>query len=431
MAPSNKPICSNTSTALTYTSTPAGATYTWTSSSNASVSGESGGSGSSIDQVLINTSTTQQQVTYTIIPTIGTCPGASFSQVVLIDPTPSAFNVTGGGTFCTGGSPLTVGLSGSQNGLVYSLYRDNVFTDRTLNGTGSGLSFNDITTGGTYTIRATTGALCAAPMNASASVVVSAPPIGAGSLSGAAQLCIDGEETFTVSNVTGATEYTWSLPAGVEASPASTTASITVNITSEVSGNITVTPSNTCGNGAVVSKALSSLPRPVVSLIMPTGEVYINEEATFSFTSSADVSSVAWAFGDGQVSANLTPAITYTVPATYTVEVEVTDNVGCTGTASESLVVLPEATLSNFSVHNVVTANGDGKNAILKINDLDKFPGNEVIVIDRWGAEVFRQKNYANDWDFKKGSDYLPAGNYVCIVKSNGKSYSRTVTVLK
>ena len=52
----------------------------------------------------------------------------------------------------------------------------------------------------------------------------------------------------------------------------------------------------------------------------------------------------------------------------------------------------------------------------------------------RWGVEIFSTTNYQNDWEARaKDGQYLPAGQYMCIVKlnSSGKVISRTVSIIK
>ncbi|MEI6684045.1 MAG: GEVED domain-containing protein, partial [Bacteroidota bacterium] len=69
---------------------------------------------------------------------------------------PNVFNVTGGGAFCTGGPGLTVGLDGSEVIANYQLYKDGVAFGSPIPGTGSPLSWNNMTEG-TYTVWAITG----------------------------------------------------------------------------------------------------------------------------------------------------------------------------------------------------------------------------------------------------------------------------------
>ena len=47
----------------------------------------------------------------------------------------------------------------------------------------------------------------------------------------------------------------------------------------------------------------------------------------------------------------------------------------------------------------IMTPNSDGINDFFEINDIDSYPENELIVFNKWGSVVFRQKNYANTWD--------------------------------
>ncbi|NOU45614.1 MAG: T9SS type A sorting domain-containing protein [Bacteroidales bacterium] len=66
---------------------------------------------------------------------------------------PFAFEVTGTGSYCDGGDGLPVGLSGSETGVVYTLYKDGV-AEASMAGTGSAISFG-IQLPATYTITGT------------------------------------------------------------------------------------------------------------------------------------------------------------------------------------------------------------------------------------------------------------------------------------
>ncbi|WP_215223116.1 Ig-like domain-containing protein [Echinicola shivajiensis] len=53
-----------------------------------------------------------------------------------------------------------------------------------------------------------------------------------------------------------------------------------------------------------------------------------------------------------------------------------------------------------INIPNVFTPNGDGMNDVWEIEGLsDLYPDNEVIVVNRWGGEVFKSSNYNNDWN--------------------------------
>jgi gliding motility-associated-like protein len=52
------------------------------------------------------------------------------------------------------------------------------------------------------------------------------------------------------------------------------------------------------------------------------------------------------------------------------------------------------------------------------IKNIDKYPGNRVVVYNKNGQEVFRSNNYKNDWtgNYRGNNEPLPAGTYYYIV---------------
>ncbi|RAW00265.1 T9SS type B sorting domain-containing protein [Pseudochryseolinea flava] len=432
--PTERLMCSGTQTNLSYESQPNGATYSWTVSSNGSISGASNGNGTTINHTLNNSASTQQRISYTVTPTLDGCTGAPFAQSVAVDPVPTIFNVTGGGGYCAGGTGVEIKLSGSQTGVKYTLMKDNVPTSMTSDGNNGAITFSNVTAAGSYTIRATTAATCNGNMNGAVVVAINAAPTGTAVIDGASLLCIGEEQPYNVKGIFNATSYTWTLPNGAEAVTPSTTASITIRAIGTIDGPIRVEPSNACGVGApttIGSLALTSRPETVVN-IQTADEIYAGEATSFSYSTTAVDAIAVWNFGDGNGTGNgMIVEHTYEAEGNYTVTVVVSPQSGCAGSATADVTVKPKASLGTLAIKNVVTANGDQSNDMLYIDLLEKFGDNEVIVIDRWGTEVFRQKNYQNDWDFKKGGEYLPAGNYVCILKSGDKTFSRVVTVIK
>jgi hypothetical protein len=90
--------------------------------------------------------------------------------------TPTAFNVTGGGAYCTGGTGVAIGLSNSETGVTYQLKKGGVDEEVAKAGTGSALTWAN-KTNGTYTVVATrTVGGCTATMTGSAVVTVNNCP---------------------------------------------------------------------------------------------------------------------------------------------------------------------------------------------------------------------------------------------------------------
>lgn len=75
--------------------------------------------------------------------------------VTAVDPlAPVIYTVIGGGSYCTGTEGLAIGLSGSETGVVYTLYQNDSPLMVQLTGNGTPLNFGNFTYG-TYTVLAT------------------------------------------------------------------------------------------------------------------------------------------------------------------------------------------------------------------------------------------------------------------------------------
>ena len=141
--------------------------------------------------------------TYTVIA-IG---GATTCQAVMTGSTqimalPAAFNITPAGLIC---ATAVVGLDGSETGVNYTLYKNNITTGITVAGTGSALSFGTQTFGN-YTVKAVNQvSLCSIFMTGT--LLISTPPqVNAGS---DAIICAD--QTIALNaTVTFGSTTTWS-----------------------------------------------------------------------------------------------------------------------------------------------------------------------------------------------------------------------------
>lgn len=91
-----------------------------------------------------------------------------------------------------------------------------------------------------------------------------APPAMPGPINGPVSVCHGAVATYSISSVTGATSYTWILPNGWTGS--STTTSITV--TTDLSGMITVTANDSCGNSVAQTLYVTVVFAPPVITII-------------------------------------------------------------------------------------------------------------------------------------------------------------------
>jgi gliding motility-associated-like protein len=95
-----------------------------------------------------------------------------------------------------------------------------------------------------------------------------------------------------------------------------------------------------------------------------------------------------------------------------TYSVTVTDNNGCI-TLKNGIVIAPDPEKNLIVINNAFSPNGDGINDYWVIQNINLYPENEVVVLNRWGNEVYTKKNYDNTWD---GSN-LSEGTYLYILK--------------
>ncbi len=116
-------------------------------------------------------------------------------------------------------------------------------------------------------------------------------------ITGASTVCGSSTATYSVSPVSGATSYAWTLPTGMSFVGDSTGNSINVSITGNVEGNVSVKAIGTCGSSVARNLNVSSVVRP--------GTIS-GPRIVCGYTSNAVDTS-------GNVSTNLNSTLTYTI----------------------------------------------------------------------------------------------------------------------
>lgn len=165
---------------------------------------------------------------------------------------PIAYNVTGGGSYCSGGTGVAVGLSNSQVGVSYQLQIDNVDSGSPVAGTGSAISFGNQTSVGTYTVVASNnngGCSLELDMTGSAGITINALPT-AGTCK-TDDLCQINAGTVTVEASGGSAPYnvTWTPAHGTPSSGQSISLSGGTLLINGLHGGVTYTFTITDANG--------------------------------------------------------------------------------------------------------------------------------------------------------------------------------------
>ncbi len=116
---------------------------------------------------------------------------------------------------------------------------------------------------------------------------------------------------------------------------------------------------------------------------------------------------------------------------TTTYIVEGTSGNGCvnydtvTVTIDDNFLVVP---------YNIITPNGNGKNDVWFVKNIESYPNNNVIIMDEWGVVMYEKESYANTWDGRnKRGEILPDGTYFYVLtfKDNSKIYKGFITLLR
>lgn len=80
-------------------------------------------------------------------------------------------------------------------------------------------------------------------------------------------------------------------------------------------------------------------------------------------------------------------------------------------------------------VANIVTKDGDEANSSWKIQNLEFYTNNQVLIYNRWGNKIFEAAPYQNNFEFKN----QPSGTYFFVLNLNDgtKPITGTITVLE
>ncbi len=106
----------------------------------------------------------------------------------------------------------------------------------------------------------------------------------------------------------------------------------------------------------------------------------------------------------------------------------VQDELGCGGLDSLTIIVN-----NNEEPYNFISPNGDGYNDYFDLSKLNPDGEARLVILNRWGAEVWSAEKYKNNWTgVGKGGQDLPDGTYYYILSLNGDLiYKDAVNILR
>jgi Zn-dependent metalloprotease/subtilisin-like proprotein convertase family protein len=340
-------------------------------------------------------------------------------------------------TVINSGTPSigTIGtITGSKNGVcpgttkTYSIpvianatsYNWIVPTNATIisgNGTNSiSVKFNSAFTFGSLSVYGSN--VCLTTNTAIASI--RSTPATPGTITGPINNLCGSTTTYSINNVTGATSYTWTLPAGATISSGQGTRTIQVLWPSSLIANqsICVTANNTCGSSlAKCLNAVTTLPLKPAKITGPLSVCAGQTNLTYSV--------------------NAQPGVTYTwgVPTGASIlsgQGSATINIKW-GTANGSIRVTAKNTCGSQAI-KYQTVNVTCRTTELSSNEISLFPnpnngnalidlGSEktftVLVNDMLGRELIRKESFGDNYQLNLANQ--PKGVYmVAVILENG-----------
>ena len=257
--------CSASSQVYSVTSVPGATSYTWTL--------PSGWSGTSTTNSI--TATVGNAGTISVFASNACGSSSTITLDVTVTSVPTQpLAITGATPVCSGSSqaysiPI---VSGAMS-----------YTWTLPSGWSGTSTINSINTtvgsSGNITVRANNS--CGSSALRTLNVSVNSVPSQPSAISGLASVCDGSSQVYSVSTVSGANSYTWTLPSGW--SGASTTNSINTNV--GISGVVSVKANNSCGSSALrtLNVTVNSLPNVAVSLAENTLSVVPTTGATYQW----------------------------------------------------------------------------------------------------------------------------------------------------
>jgi gliding motility-associated-like protein len=356
------------------------------------------------------------------------CTGAYETVNLTISALPQQFNITGGGNYCADQNGIIIGIDGSELNTIYQLLLNGVSVVGTTSGTGSSFNFGYQKTDGSYSIMATGNTGCQRAMNGTASVMTTALPDSASTITGPVKVCQGANNVvYTVPPIDYATSYMWTVPPGATITSGQGTNTIIVSYsTSASSGVVTVKGVNACNPGATSTLNITVVPSPQLSInATPAVITCTSPSVTLSASSTTPGTTFSWSPINGGhiVSGANTASPSVDAAGDYTVTVLEPVNL-CTSkstvTVTADLQIPQNVTISASNGGIVTCAN---PNATLSATTTSTFP-----VSYNWtassGGQIVSGANTANLIVDK-------AGVYTVVVTNlnNGCTANSSITI--
>ncbi len=215
--------------------------------------------------------------------------------------TPFAFQLSGDGAFCENSQGAELYLDGSENGVDYELFLDDISTGVILTGTGDTLIFGYFTDEGMYSSMGFTDH-CSNDMGGQIWVHMLEIPGQAAQASGPETSCNNMSETYTTTGADNADHYNWLLDPTNAGTLFENELEVLVEWSEDFTGQayLSVSGENSCGSGSSSDEleiTLNEAPNPD---IMGENVVCVNDIRTY-YTEENSGSTYEWLLSGGDI----------------------------------------------------------------------------------------------------------------------------------
>ena len=290
-------VCQGTSQTYSVTSVAGATSYTWTF--------PSGWTGTSTtNSIAVTPSASSGIISVVANNACGSGPARTANVAVNTLPAQPG-SISGNNSVCQGNS-LVLNVSTVIGATSYTW---TVPSGWSCSSTTNSISCMAVSPGGTFSVVANNA--CGSSSPSSIIVTVGSTPAQPGTISGATAVCAGSTVTYSVSAVSGATSYAWTLPSGWVGSSTTNSISVTAGSTG---GVISVSAINSCGTSTARTLNVTINPLPSAAGL-PSGptSVTVGNSYTYTVAAIANATSYNWTYsGTGASFSSTTSSVTIT-----------------------------------------------------------------------------------------------------------------------
>jgi gliding motility-associated-like protein len=226
----------------------------------------------------------------------------------------------------------------------------------------------------------------------------------------------DSTSTITV-NGTTVTSGTASAPIALAAGPNTITTMVTAQdgVTTDTYTIIVIRAPGSVATLTNLTVSQGTLSPAFVTTTVAYADSVENYVTTITVTPTLTDSTATITVNGTAVSSGTASQPIALQPGSNTITVVITAQDGIT-TDTYTITVFRGNTMSNLDATNVLTPNGDGKNDLWVIKNIDLYPQNNVTVFDKAGRIVYTKRGYNNEWDGTLNGSPLVQGTYYYVV---------------